>query len=110
MTYSLLEKAPKNHHSPEFLQFLRDNNTVVFENDYWLFIENCKYNNQDGNKRWHTAFLKSNQGWFIMQDAHYHALKSAMIMSDLDYTQWEMRIKAPKNRSVGRYHVHFIEN
>lgn len=114
MTYPLLEQAPKDHNKTEFLNFLRENNKVVHENHEWLVIENCKYDKQAplettrrGEKRWHTAFLKSNQGWFMIQDNHWHALKSVMIA--MGYAQWEMLIKRPHDRSVKRLHVHFIE-
>lgn len=105
MTYKLLELAPENHNSQEFLDFLRSNNTVVFENEVWLVIENCKYHKPESKH--HTAFLKSNQGWFIMQDDHYKALKSVIIA--MGYTQWAMLIKRPQDRTVKRFHVHFIE-
>lgn len=109
MTYPLLEKAPEDHFSPEFLQFLRDNNVVVFENEGWLVIENCKYNMQgDGeHKRWHTAFLKSNEPWVLIQDEHWNRLRGVIIM--MGYSTWEMRIKRPHARTVKRLHVHFIE-
>lgn len=107
MTYPHLKQAPADHNSPEFLQYLRDTNIVVFENDEWVFIENCKYHTPKTPH--HTAFLKSNQGWTIMQDHQYHSLKSAMIMSNEIYSEWEMLIKASKHRSVKRYHVHFIK-
>lgn len=105
MSYPLLEQAPENHHSTAFLNFLRENNKVVHENAEWLIIENCKYNKE--NERWHTAFLKSNKGWHIMQAIHFEALKSAI--NQMGYEQWELRIKKPSHRTVKRFHVHFIE-
>lgn len=107
MSYPLLEQAPANHNSTAFLDFLRANNTVVHENHEWLVIENCKYHMKDGNRGWHTAFMKSNKGWFIMQDNHYGTLKSVIIA--MGYSQWEMRIKKPHDRTVARFHVHFIQ-
>lgn len=112
--YNHLENAPVSHHSTEFLQYLRTENVVVHENKHWLIIENCKYHKTDtgdpkrrGKKRWHTAFLKSNQRWHILQPEHHEALTSAIVA--MGYEQWELRIKRPHDRSVKRFHVHFIE-
>jgi len=46
MSYDLLDKAPKDHMSEEFLQFLRENNKVIYEDIFWLVIANCKYDKQ----------------------------------------------------------------
>jgi len=102
----ILANAPANHNSTAFLNYLRENNKVVHENGEWLVIENCKYHMKDG-KKWHTAFLKSNGGWFIIQDNHYLALKSVIIA--MGYSQWNMLLRGPKDRTVGRLHVHFYE-
>lgn len=107
MSYELLEQAPKDHNSTAFINFLRENNTVVHENAEWLVIENCKYHNKEGNKKWHTAFLKSNRGWTVMNELHYSALKS--VIEKMRYEDWELRIKRLNNRTVKRLHVHFIE-
>lgn len=104
-SYPLLTKAPKDHNSQEFLDFLRANNTVVCENKHWLIIENCKYHTPEAKH--HTAFIKSNQGWFLMNDEHYKSLLSLIIA--MGYTTWTLVIKKPADRSVGRLHVHFIE-
>ena len=89
------------------MTFLRENNRVVYENEEWLVIENCKYHMKDGNKGWHTAFLKSNEPWHIIQTKHYDRLRGVIIM--MGYSTWEMRVKRQQDRSVKRLHVHFIE-
>jgi hypothetical protein len=52
---ALLKRAPAQD-TPEFIQFLRDNNVVVLENKNWLVIENFKYHS--ASHPWHTAFHK----------------------------------------------------
>lgn len=92
-----LKKAPQDHFSEEFIQFLRDNTKIVEETDNWLIIENCK------DPKDYTAFyirLNWKSYWY-------------MFISDLQglehYTNREWKIKAPHKRSVGLYHVHLIQ-
>lgn len=94
MTYPLLEKAPEDHLSLEFLDYLRENNVVIGENNEWLVIENCKYHTKE--KPWYTAF---------------HKLKYTPSFSDIEelgllYQQFSMTIKSPQKRTVKRFHVH----
>ena len=104
MSYDLLEKAPKDHHSEEFLQFLRENNEVVEESVWWLVIKNCKYHNK--NRRWFTAFWKPGaegtdpKGWMPFQ---------ALSFLQTEFSDLNWLIKAPKDRSVERFHVHLYE-
>ena len=104
MNYALLESAPP-HTGPSFIRYLRDNNVVVFDLKYWLVIENCKYHHKLGNRGWLTAFIKCDDnsqakeiGGHEWEDLFKHMPES-----------WEVLIKAPMNRSVKRFHIHFIE-
>lgn len=95
MTYELLEKAPKDHLSDEFLEFLRKNNKVVWEDEYWLIIENCKYHSKE--KPWLTAFSKN-------EVVPFHALSIFF----RKYADWEWLKKAANKQTVKRFHIHLI--
>lgn len=88
MTYPHLENAPKDHHSEEFLQYLRENNEVVTEVFDWLVIKNCKY-------PWLTAFAKiDTPNLFPLMEL---------------YGQYEWRVKPANKRTVKRFHIHLIK-
>jgi len=106
MTYPLLKKAP-GHNTKKFLQYLVENNVVVYENQEWIVIENCKYNNTKGNRQWHTAFLKQNPRTTIMTMGQWGSL--ILVIEDMKYRHWEMRLKKTSKRTVERFHIHFIE-
>lgn len=97
-TYDLLEKAPKDHNSEEFLQFLRDNNNIVSEDYAWLIIENCKYHTK--NRPWYTAFAKVDTVLLALSE-----------MNGLSYEFPDMHIilKPDTHRSVDRFHVHLTK-
>jgi len=88
----LLNEAPP-HDSPEFIDFLRENNVVVFENEFWIVIENCKY------KGWHTAFWKERR-------ANDHALSQLL----WKYNDWEWLKKDKDRQTINRFHVHFYRS
>lgn len=92
----LLKQAPADHFSDEFVQFLRDNNEVVEENEHWLIIKNCKDPND------YTAF-------HVQKDFRisWHDFLQNLIYLR-NYKDREWKIKAPHKRSVGLYHVHLI--
>lgn len=96
MTYPLLEKAPKDHNSPEFLDFLRDNNVVIMDGATWLVIENCKYHTKE--KPHYTAFF-------------VQGLPLGMSIMELQnrFPEFDLLIKAPKRQSVKRFHIHLIK-
>jgi len=99
MTYPLLKQAPKDHMSEEFLQFLRDNNEVIAEDPIWLVIRNCKYDKPE--KRWYTAFYK-------LPHTKTSAIRDIVWLAErFGHLNW--LIKAPKDRSVKRFHVHLYE-
>jgi len=103
MSYDLLDKAPKDHMSEEFLQFLRENNIVIYEDIFWLVIANCKYDKP--SKRWYTAFFKTND--YFAGGAGFALLKLNQLLINFRALTW--LIKAPKDRSVERFHVHLYE-
>lgn len=95
--YELLKNAPAQD-SPEFLQYLRDNNEVVYENEGWLIIENCKYHTPE--RPWHTAFWKL--------PAQHSAINGLSLIS-FGYWDWEWLKKAKSKQTVpGRFHIHLI--
>lgn len=84
MTYPLLKNAPA-HNSEEFLDYLREKNPVLAENEDWLVIKNVKYD-------WPTAFAKVDNpllGFLIEKYGHL-----------------EWRVKPRIKRTVKRFHVH----
>ena len=93
-SYPLLEKAPP-HLSPEFIDYLREHNVVVAEDDEWLMIENCKYHTPE--QRHYTAFSKCAKINF--EGIPWHLYPAG----------WQVLVKRKKDRTVQRWHVHFIE-
>lgn len=101
-SYPLLEKAP-SHDSPEFIDYLRDNNVVIFENDQWIVIENCKYNTE--KIPWYTAFWKRESK--LVPDL-------AVWWKDIDilwfeFGDWEWLKKAESRQTIKRFHIHLIK-
>jgi len=89
----LLSKAPKDHFSREFVQFLKENNKVIEETDNWLIIENCKDPSD------YTAFYKG--------DVFEGIGKLQELVANYYPREW--KIKAPHKRSVKLFHVHLIQ-
>ena len=94
MSYPLLENAPA-HDSPEFIDYLRENNIVVFENYRWIIIENCKYHTAE--RAWLTAFHKGLDWW---QDAD---------ILWFQYGDWEWLKKSADRQTVNRFHIHIYK-
>jgi hypothetical protein len=92
--YPHLANAPVDHSSEEFLEYLRTNNVVVYEDGAWLVIENCKYHTPE--KPWYTAFKK--RDFYTWPEVE---------MLWVRYPDMDITIKHPNNRSVKRPHVHF---
>lgn len=101
-----LKKAPEDHNSEEFLQFLRDNNVVRFENRDWLVIQNKKYWTKKND--WLTCFWKGFSGEHgdqykpnlltLMEGGNHHEL-----------TEREWLKKARKKQSVKIFHIHIYK-
>jgi hypothetical protein len=91
--YPLLIDAP-DHFSEGFIDFLRARNPVVFENDTWIIIENCKYHTPE--QPWLTAFAKSTK--------NFPDLETLSPWSD-----WEWQKKAMEKQTVKRFHIHIYK-
>lgn len=103
MSYEDLLKNAPAHETPEFLQYLKNNNKVVFESGEWLVIENCKYHTTE--KPWYTAFWKGHdkgcellccEWWQDIDELWYHN----------DWEQWQWLKKGTDQQSVKRFHIH----
>lgn len=95
MTYDeLLANAPR-HDSPEFLEYLRENNNVRYEDDWWLVIENYKYFKHD--RWWFTAFAKRTLS-LTRWDGLYRMFGNFTWLK-----------KSPKKQTVQRFHIHMYE-
>ena len=92
----LLANAP-DHMTPEFLEYLKENNVVMVDEDFWLIIENAKYHSKD--KPWYTAFWKKEGTPDDQEIQNLHSV----------YYDFDLLIKARKRRSVKRFHVHLIQ-
>lgn len=93
-SYPLLENAPP-HDTPEFLTYLRDKNPVVYEDEFFLIVKNCKYHTE--KRAWYTAFAKSSVRYF-----------SNDFMRLFGHMEWLK--KASKNQTIpARFHVHMLE-
>lgn len=88
--YPLLDGAPE-HQTPEFIEYLRVNNPVIFENESWIVIENCKYHKPD--RPWLTAFAK----------APYTIPSFDTLEQWMD---WEWKKKSVKEATIKRFHIH----
>lgn len=92
----VLDSAPPDHMSEEFLLFLKTSSKVILETPDWLVVENIKYHTEE--LPWYTAF----------------AVKSDMTLEySLQQLQWELPeykiiIHPVMIRSVKRFHVHLI--
>lgn len=93
-TYPLLEKAPP-HDSDAFIDYLRDNNVVVQEDESCIIIENCKYHTKE--TPWHTVFYKT------------RGMLQVAVLDLYGYSDWEWLKKAKKNQTVSRFHIHLIQ-
>lgn len=82
------------------ISYLRDNNIVVFENEFWLVIENMKFHKKEFP--WHTAFIKKDIG-------HFYAISKLQTLPRR-YKDWEWMINHPNKKSVKRFHVHLLKN
>lgn len=89
----LADAPPSNR--PEFIDYLRDNNEVIWEDKKWIVIKNMKY--WDEENAWQTAFPKNVP----------YMPKLVNDLLDL-YQDWEWLKKSPERQTVpGRFHIHF---
>lgn len=99
-----LKKAP-DHHSEEFISFLRDHNKVRFENRDWLVIENKKYWTKKND--WLTCFWKGNNGFFGEFRPNLLTLMEGGNYEELMEREWVK--KAKKKQSVKIFHIHIYK-
>ena len=91
--YPLLLDAPA-HGLPAFIDYLREKNVVVFENESWIIIENCKYHTPE--RPWLTAFAKTP-----------HDIPDLGSLSA--WIDWEWKKKSSKAQTVKRFHIHMYK-
>lgn len=89
----LLSKMPV-HDSPEFIDWIRINNPVVYENEHWIVIENFKYHFL--SRPWLVAFAKTDK----------------LEMTDLlrVYGDWGLLKNLPKDMTINRVHFHIYRD
>lgn len=93
---TLLKNAPKQD-SPAFIDYLRANNVVVWENPQWIVIENAKYHTK--RKPWLTAFHKPK--------SRLHEWWQDIDIMWYEYGDWQWLKKSRGKQSVpGRFHIH----
>lgn len=101
-----LSKAPQDHLSDEFIQFLKENNPVREVGADWLVIENCKYWTPEND--WLTAFYvgnrKDSKHW---QDFTEKLSYLSSYVDDIEEREW--LIKAPHKRTVKLFHIHLYK-
>lgn len=92
----ILDTAPADHNSNEFLLFLRENNNVLMETPEWLVIENVKYHTLE--KPWYTAFYQGSD-WV-------DSLKLQMLQHD--FPEYRYLIHSVFGQTVKRFHIHLL--
>jgi len=106
VTYEELLKNAPPHDTPEFIDYLREQNRVVFETNEWLVIENFKYHTPQ--RPWYTAFWKGcgfckGEGccawWNALDELHYHD----------DWKDWEWLKKTADKQTIKRFHIHIYK-
>lgn len=94
MNYETLLKNAPPHDSPKFIDYLRANNVVVLENDWWLVIENFKYHHK--GQPWYTAFAK----W---ENPNFSSLFER-------WADWTWLKKPAEEQTVKRFHIHIYQS
>ena len=93
----LLAKAPQ-HSSPSFITFLRENNKVMKETDYYIIIENIKYSTPE--RPFYTIFSKNHP------DSEYAIISYLTVK----FPKHEWLKKDESRQTVKRFHIHFYRN
>lgn len=112
MSYQkLLEKAPA-HDSEEFIDFLKLNNTVVWENPQWIVVENFKYHTPD--RPWYTAFWKGPVYSIPEGKSYADSPEKTEWYNDIDilwyeFGDFEWLKKAKSDQTINRFHIHLIK-
>lgn len=103
---SLLKECPP-WDSPLFINFIRANNKVLYENNYWIVIENIKYHTEES--KFYTAFIKKLKSRFTeISDTEFLSLGEIVLKENLNnYFKYE---NDKENKSIKRYHIHFAQH
>ncbi len=100
MTYDELLAGAPAHDSIEFIQYLRNNNPIVFENPQWLVIKNFKYNTPE--RAWYTAFHKP----YTIGDYRSEWWQDVDILWYQGWQDWTWLKKPASEQTVKRFHIH----
>lgn len=93
---AFLSQAPKDHNSPEFVEWMKENNKIVLLTPEWLVVENVKYHTKQ--KPWYTAFdLRPDM-----------TLEYKLQALQWEFPEWKMLIHPKIVQSIRRYHVHLL--
>lgn len=99
MNYETLLKNAPPHDTDDFIDYLRENNKVVWENPQWIVIENFKYHTTE--RPWYTAFHK---------EKPYNAVMDLDILENYeDWKHWEWLKKSSTEQTVKRFHIHIYK-
>lgn len=83
-----------------FLTYLEANNKVIYQNRYWLVVENIKYHTAENPH--YTAFSK------LKYRMNMNSLIE--IMENLELDDWHLYLNAKADRTIPRFHVHLVRN
>lgn len=102
--YQKLLEAPKDHLSHDFIKYIYENNPIVYDGDYWIGIENCKWHKEDS---FHYTFFAIRGIRFKYQ----LTMKEKMEELAVEIThKIKPHYNKYENRSVERLHFHIIQN
>lgn len=92
----IIDSAPPDHHSDEFIKWIEERNHIVLKTADWLVIHNLKYHTKE--LPWYTAFdLKPE-----------HTLEYKIQLLQWEFPEWKMILHPVIARSVRRFHLHLI--
>lgn len=106
MTYEELLAGAPAHDTPEFINYLRENNKVVLDCPQWLVIENAKYHTEE--KPWYTAFHIPRLGRYLGGGAYiveWYEDADILYWND-NWATWEWLKKDLEKQTVKRFHIH----
>lgn len=88
--------------SDEFIPWIKENNVVVYENSYWVIVENCKYHTSSNPH--YTAFsteigVSENSAAWLMAAIEF-----------LDCEGWFKYENSTANKTLKRPHFHIVRN
>ena len=92
----ILNSAPPDHNSVEFIDFLREQNVVILETPEWIVIENIKRHTVESP--WYTAFLKCDG----------YIFDYVLQLLQWEFPEYNMLLHSVYTTSVKRKHVHLL--